>query len=127
MVLLVSLLCLLTHRGESYAGIYVPTLVSAITAHNAAIGKGASGTRINLKGFAVSADEIQVLVILLTHVTHRSAMDVLGRTLEDAPAKKVSKFTWTSITTMDSLVMYVMCVSCVYITEIIHYRNFTMR
>ena len=45
-------------RGESYAGIYVPTLVSAISAHNTAIGKGASGNPINLKGFAVSNDSI---------------------------------------------------------------------
>ena len=80
----------LNSQGRVYAGIYVPTLVSAITAHNAAIGKGASGTRINLKGFAVTHMKYKCLLFYSLMCTHRSAMDVLGRTFKCWKAAQLS-------------------------------------
>ena len=47
----VSVLCVFVYRGESYAGIYVPTLVNTIRVMN----ENTSDT-INLKGFMVSRD-----------------------------------------------------------------------
>ena len=42
---------LIMYRGESYAGIYVPTLVHAVMNMNV---KRSVDEQINLKGFAVS-------------------------------------------------------------------------